>query len=546
MGGAPSTLQRVIRALLMVGLGVATLTSCEERRPPVLVPIPAIDMTPIEPGVRNAIEQARASVETLRRNNAANAPLAEAYGELAMRYHVHGLEASAEAAYKNARSLAPADKRWPYLLGHLYNDSARQSEAISNFEVALALDEHDAATLASLAEIYLRRGDLERAQALYQRLLGDKDLRAVALAGLGKVALARRDYKTAIARLEECLALSPSSTRLRTPLAAAYRGEGRPDKAEQVLHRFAAGGDEPNFFDPLANALDARVASSRGLLRRGERFAAGGRFDLAAQAFRAASLADPNDAEAFANLGVSLANLGQLDDAKGALRESLRLDDGSALAHLTLAVVLDREGSDAAAISNYRAALHADPKNEQAKVYLADALMRGGDVEGAAALYEEALSEAPSARVRFSLVLAEVRRHRFGVAKELLEEGLRDMPQSTSLRGALARVLATAPEGSVRDGPRALQIAKELFENSRAPSDGQTLAMAMAATGDFEHAIQLQQETEIAYDRMGRPEAKPFLEQNLASYRAGRTASDPWAATDPLFQPRSPAASRQQ
>jgi tetratricopeptide (TPR) repeat protein len=547
-GGWPSvsSVARVTRATLAICLCAAALTTCGEPRRPALLPIPVVDMAPIEPAVRDSIDQARANVDALSRDKAPNAQLADAYGELAMRYHVHDLEPPAEAAYENAMALAPRDKRWPYLLGHLYNDSARQAQAIAKFEDALSLDASDAPTMASLAEVSLKLGNLDRARTLYQRLLEVKDMRAVALAGLGKVALARRDYKAAISRLEECLALSPRSTRLRTPLAAAYRGDGRADKAEEVLHRFAPGGDEPNFPDPLASALDARIASSRGLVRRGERFAAAERFDLAAQAFRAASLANPADPNAFAELGVSLANLGQLDAAKQALNTSLRLNGGGAVAHLTLAVVLDREGSDEAAIANYRAALHADPGNQQAKVYLADALMRGGDIGGAAALYAEALSEAPSARVRLSLVLAEVRRHRFRVAKELLEKGLTESPNSPALNGALARVLATAPDPSVRDGPRALRIAASLFENSRDPGDGQTLAMAMAATGDFDHAIQLQEETEIAYERMGRPNAKPFLEQNLASYKAGRPASDPWAATDPLFQPRSPAVSRVQ
>ena len=57
-----------------------------------------------------------------------------------MMYHAHNLVPPAEAAYSNARVLAPRDKRWPYLLGHLYNDSSKVAEAIVAFEAALALD----------------------------------------------------------------------------------------------------------------------------------------------------------------------------------------------------------------------------------------------------------------------------------------------------------------------------------------------------------------------------------------------------------------------
>ena len=73
---------------------------------------------------------------------------------------------------------------------------------------------------------------------------------------------------------------------------------------------------------------------------------------------------------------------------------------------------------------------------------------------------------------------------------------------------------------------------------------GQTYAMAMARTGDFEHAVKLQQETIVAYERMGVPQMKPFLERNLAAYRQNKPSREPWARDDPIFQPRSPAASR--
>ena len=64
--------------------------------------------------------------------------------------------------------------------------------------------------------------------------------------------------------------------------------------------------------------------------------------------------------------------------------------------------------------------------------------------------------------------------------------------------------------------------------------------MALAASGDFERAIKLQRETVIAYERMGAPAMKPFLEQNLASYEDHKLAREPWGADDPIYKPRSP------
>src|SRR5438445_13182782 len=68
---------------------------------------------------------------------------------------------------------------------------------------------------------------------------------------------------------------------------------------------------------------DAKVAASRTRVRRGQRLGKAGRFDLAELEFRAAVEADPTNADAIANLGISLANLGRVDEAQRRLSESL-------------------------------------------------------------------------------------------------------------------------------------------------------------------------------------------------------------------------------
>ena len=108
----------VFIALLVSGCG-------EPKRD--LVPVPVSDSADLEPSVRTALARARAEFDRVANNKPTNAELADAYGELAMTYHAQSIVPPAEAAYSNARVLAPRDKRWPYLLGHLYNDSSRVS-----------------------------------------------------------------------------------------------------------------------------------------------------------------------------------------------------------------------------------------------------------------------------------------------------------------------------------------------------------------------------------------------------------------------------------
>lgn len=529
-------------AALFVVLSLFALPACH-RAPPALVAVPDPDSPDLEPAVRRALQRARSAFDRIAAGHPGEVELGNAYGELAMTYQAQSLVPAAAAAYANARALSPRDKRWPYLQGHLFNDASRVPEAIGAFEAALAIDGRDGPALFSLGEACLQHGDFDKARDAYLRLQSVADAGPAAEAGLGKVALATHHYQDAVDHLEAALKLVPGASRLRQPLAMAYRGLGDAARAEQNLRLYSQNGVEPGIDDPVAEALDSKVAASRVLVRRGQRFGKAGRFDLAEPAFRAAVEADPSNADAIANLGISLANLGRLDEAQRRLTESLALDDSNALAHLSLAVVLDRQGQDAPAIAQYRAALEHDAGNLQARVYLADAQMRAGSVREAAQNYREALERLhDSSRVALSLAMAEVRGGRWAEARKVLEAGLDQHPDNAELANALARVLCTAPAAPVRDGPRALQMATALFQAKKDPDIGQTFAMAMAETGRFDQAIVLQKETMIVFEHTGGAGRKPLLERNLQRYQRHEPSREGWSADDPLFHPRSPAA----
>jgi tetratricopeptide (TPR) repeat protein len=525
-----------------IALIVALAVGCQDPRRD-LVPVPIPNAAGFEPSVRTALARARAQFDQVAQGKPKAIDLGNAYGELAMTYQAQSLVPPAEAAYANARILAPRDKRWPYLLGHLYNDASRVPEAITAFEAALAIDGQDGPTLFSLGEAYLQHGDFDKARRMYSKLESNREARTAALAGLGKVALAQHQYSDAVRYLEEALGLSPGSTRLRQPLAMAYQALGNHAKAEENLRQYVVGGLEPGIVDPLADALDAKVAASHALVRRGQRLGKVGRFDLAEPAFRAAVEADPGNADAVANLGISLANLGRTEEAQRRLSESLSLDDTNALAHFSLGVVLDRQGFDQAAMTQYQEALERDPTNVQAIVHLADAKMRMGLAEDAAALYRRALEQAPEfRRIHLSLAMANVKAGNYAAARAGLELALEARPDTPEIINALARILATAPNAAVRDGPRALELARTLFETRRQPEVGQSYAMALAETGDFKQAVGLQRETIIVSEHTVGESEKSFLQKNLARYEQHKPSREGWAADDPVFQPRSPAA----
>ena len=514
---------------------------CAPREPAALKPVPAPDTSAFEPSVRKALAQAQAQFERIAAGKPGQAQLGEAYGELGMSYQAQALVDPAEAAYADARALAPGDARWPYLQGHLYNDASRVPEAIQAFEAALAIAPSDAAIELSLAQVYLQDGKLDQAQALYERLQSDDKARAAALAGLGKVALAKRQYREAIEHFEEALKLWPSASVLRRPLATAYQALGDQAKAEENLARFSPDGQEPSVDDPVGDILRSRVApSSRVLMSRGKRAAEAQRLDIAEAAFRAAVEADPKNAEAVANLGITLANLGRTDEAQRMLAQSVSMDASDAIAQFSLGAVYDRQGRDALAIKQYEIALARDPGNSAARVYLADAKLRLGLAAQAAALYRRALEHSPDdPRVRYNLAMAELKQRHYAEARRVLEDALKAQPDNFGLINALARLLASAPDASVRNGPRSLAMAKALYEATHNADVEQTYAMALAETADYAQATTIQREAIEAFERLGASAMKPVLERNLALYQHGKPVREGWAPQDVAFQPRA-------
>jgi len=85
-------------------------------------------------------------------------------------------------------------------------------------------------------------------------------------------------------------------------------------------------------------------------------------------------------------------------------------------------------------------------------------------------------------------------------------------------------------------------MAEKLFGAARVPEVAETYAMALAASGHFKKAVELQQEA-VTAPPADTP-AMRFITDNLARYRQHRPASAGWSPDDPAFFPRSPAASR--
>ena len=143
-------------------------------------------------------------------------------------------------------------------------------------------------------------------------------------------------------------------------------------------------------------------------------------------------------------------------------------DETAAKAHYSLGVLMASAGRGDEAIRHFSAAVKFNPNYLEARQGLADALSRAGRLEPALAEYAEIVRLNPrAADARFGYAMALVRLQRYREARDWLAEATRLQPDEPQLRHALARLLAAAPDGAVRDGSQALSIVQQLLETDK-------------------------------------------------------------------------------
>jgi tetratricopeptide (TPR) repeat protein len=105
-----------------------------------------------------------------------------------------------------------------------------------------------------------------------------------------------------------------------------------------------------------------------------------------------------------------------------------------------------------------------------------------------------------------------------------LEKALELQPDDSGILNNLAWLLATSPDETIRDGKRAIELARKACEETtwKQPHIISTLAAGYAETGDFAEARKFSKQ---AVESEGSsPEVKTQLEGELASYEAEK----PW------------------
>jgi len=288
-----------------------------------------------------------------------------------------------------------------------------------------------------------------------------------------------------------------------------------------------------------------------------------GRFDEAEARFREALRLNPRHVEAYISLGGLLCGLGRTDEAVKQLQTALDISPDFALAHNNLGaayakqkrypeavaeyqralelvpdhvmarnnlgVVLNEMGRPDEAVAQHRKALEIQAKNPETHFFLGNVLAGQRRFDEAVRAYEAALALRPDyAEALGNLGAALFEQGRWTEAVAQWEHVVRLQPENVQAIHRLARLRAAGPESSIRNGPKAVELALRAAQltGGRDPAVLDTLAAAYAESGRFDEAVQIARQALDLAARQRHAGLEKLFRARIALYQSGMPCRD--------------------
>jgi Flp pilus assembly protein TadD len=193
-------------------------------------------------------------------------------------------------------------------------------------------------------------------------------------------------------------------------------------------------------------------------------------------------------------------------------------------ARVSLGNALLQKGRIDEAIAHYQQAITAQPDHFLARYSLGHALLEKGDLDGAIQVCRSALLLRDSdADCHTTLAIALEEKGNPAEAIPHYRKALELSPQSIPTLTNLAWLLATSQDASLRNGPKAVELARQADRLTGGANTLvlRTLAAAYAETGEFGNAIRTARSAMQLTRMHGEDSRTTDLDQQIRLYQLG-------------------------
>ncbi|MEO8671391.1 MAG: tetratricopeptide repeat protein [Tahibacter sp.] len=533
---------RLVLAFLL-SITVASVWAAEA----LLKPLPQPDLSHMDKARADTLQTEREEFEKVKRG-LVGPPLADAFAQIGASYARAGLVEIAQVAMANAAALsAPGDGRWIYLQGVLAQGRQPAAVVRDYFERAFAQDGKYVPIRVALVSVLIEADELERARKLVDDGIVQAKDEPRLHALRGEIALKQRRTADAVAALEEATRLDPNASLAFAQLADAYTAKGNSTAAAAA--RSKAGKVPTRLTDMLAagvSSSDVMAATADAPAKAGPAdpldqavfFISVHQYTAARAQLDTALKANPDDPALNALYARVDAMAGNSGGARTRLESAMRRSGNNPLLFLTRGLVSEINSDESAARSDYQKALASDPKLAEARRLLGNNLMRAGKPELAVEQYRQLLQLEPAKpENQARLSAAEVAAGHCSQALRDIDTALREHPRQAGLTQLFVRLASTCPGTGETERGMALDYGKRLYAQLPTPANTEALALAAAAAGRFDDAVQLQGSAIFSTVRDGgEPAAKPYRDF-FKRFEAKQAPDRPWPADHPYFKP---------
>ena len=370
----------VVGVLLIAGLLFAAIIAPRVGREPSLPPLePPANLDELDGAVANLIR------EQFKTGDGRNWD-AEAYGELGLVYEANQLWQDAFAAFHRAVQLSPNDKGWRLHLAINAHEIGELAVEKKEIQALVAAHPDFAPALHRLGQYLLSSGDLVKSAEMFDRVIELVPSSVEGLVGRADVHLRRSEPDKALPLLQRALEIDPNYKVAHYLLGNAYRDLGRQQEATRHLRR-GMGGTVRYLPDRLSQHMEMYAVNLKARTTAAIEQMVAGETQTAADTFREALQAEPENVVAMNNLAWSHVQQNRIAEAEQLLKRALELAPDKYTTHINLAniAVLKKEFHKALRLTDK--SIELEPRVAQTHRSRASVLFRLGRFEEA---YESA------------------------------------------------------------------------------------------------------------------------------------------------------------